>query len=177
MPLKNIRTTSRWIRPLRLKWLRRIWTGKLFIGQWAHGTYGHQRRDTETGSWPPLSMNMEWLVLQSISDMGDTGWNISMWRSARLTWSHSYKLAKGSRCLQWWEQPPYAWKHTPCPMSLPRTLSQGLEKQGQYGTTGKTESDNWTNFWNLIGTWSREHDIEWLHHNPYHASASRKIEL
>lgn len=42
---------------------------------------------------------------KSLSRMGDSGWNLSMWRSARLTLSQSYKPAKGSLYLQWWKQP------------------------------------------------------------------------
>ena len=30
-PLKNIEMTSRWIRMLRLKWLRWIWTGNIRV--------------------------------------------------------------------------------------------------------------------------------------------------
>jgi len=30
-PLRNIKTTSKWIRLLRLKWLRWIWTGNIRV--------------------------------------------------------------------------------------------------------------------------------------------------
>ncbi|KAK4823237.1 hypothetical protein QYF61_000097 [Mycteria americana] len=56
-----------------------------------------------------------------------------MGRPGRLIISHSHKPAKASAmCLQWWKQPPDGWKHIPCPMPPPRTLSWAL-KSKSYG--------------------------------------------
>jgi len=47
-PLRNIKTTTRWIRLPRLKLLRWIWTGNTrmnSIARWAHDTSDHQGRD------------------------------------------------------------------------------------------------------------------------------------
>lgn len=99
-----------------------------------------------------------------------------------LDWlSNSCKPAKGSTmCLQRWKQPPYGWKQYPTSHVAAQNTFLGPWKQAswQHGTTETIESDNWTNFWNnLIDTWSKGHGIEWLHHNPYHTSVSRKIKL
>lgn len=90
------------MRLLRLKWFRWVWTDKLFTGQWAPDTYGHQGRDTlqkrardhevEFSTDTVAHIIHEHRVVlqsskpngQSLSCMGNNGWNLSMWRCARL---------------------------------------------------------------------------------------------
>ncbi|KAK4811051.1 hypothetical protein QYF61_016337 [Mycteria americana] len=73
------------------------------------------------------------------------------------------------------------WLETyPVPHATTRNAILGLEKQvlWQHGTPERIESDNGTHFRNnLIDTWAKEHGIEWVYHIPYHAPASRRIEL
>ncbi|KAK4823896.1 hypothetical protein QYF61_007961, partial [Mycteria americana] len=53
-----------------------------------------------------------------------------MGRPGRLIISQSHKPAKASAmCLQWWKQPADGWKHIPCPMPPPGTLSWALESK------------------------------------------------
>lgn len=191
MPLKNIGTTSRWIWLLRWKWLRWIWTGELFIGQWTYDTRGHQGRDTleMTTGWSlawtllhTLSVNMEWCCNQA-SQMVKVSlvWGAMveiLVCGGMLGFTTLLQTCQGKHVFTVVEATTI-WLEA-YPMSLPRMLSWGLEKQAlwEHGTTETTESDTWTHFWNnLIDSWSKEHGIEWLHHNSYQASASRKIEL
>ncbi|KAK4806170.1 hypothetical protein QYF61_001093 [Mycteria americana] len=90
-----------------------------------------------------------------------------MGRPGRLIISHSHKPTKPSAmCLQWWKQPPDGWKHIPCPMPPPGTLSWALESKS-YGDMAPQRE---------LNTWAKEHGIEWVYHIPYHAPASGKIE-
>ncbi|KAK4815836.1 hypothetical protein QYF61_008439 [Mycteria americana] len=68
----------------------------------------------------------------------------------------------------------------PVPHATARNTILGLEKQvlWQHGTPERIESDNGTHFQNnLTDTRAKEHGPGgWVHHNPYHAPASGKME-
>ena len=67
----------------------------------------------------------------------------------------------------------------PVPNATAQNPILGLEKQvlWRHGTPERTESHNGTHFQNnLIGTWAKQHGIEWVYHIPYHTPASGKIE-
>ena len=65
------------------------------------------------------------------------------------------------------------------PHATAKNTILGLGKQAlwRHGTPERTESENKTHFWNnLLGTWAKEHCIEWVYNIPYNAPASGKTE-
>ncbi|KAK4806821.1 LOW QUALITY PROTEIN: hypothetical protein QYF61_005617 [Mycteria americana] len=123
--------------------------GELFIARWAHDPSGHQGRDA-TYRWAHdggVDLTMD-TIAQVIHECETCAaikqakglkplWYGGGWLKCgeasthgRLIISHSHKPTKASAmCLQCWKQPPDGWKHVPCPMAPPRTLSWALKSK------------------------------------------------
>jgi len=193
-------TTSRWIRLLRLKWLRRIWTGNIRVNclslsgpmtpqtirdaayRWARDqgvgltmdatAQVANKCETCTAIKKAKWVKPQWYGGQWLKYKYGEAWKIDYITLPQTCQYKCHGLTVVEATVRWLET-------YPLPHATAQNAILGLEKQvlWRHGTPGRIESDNGTHFCNsLIDTWDKEHGIKWVYHIPYHAPASGKIQ-
>ncbi|GAB0189077.1 hypothetical protein GRJ2_001373000 [Grus japonensis] len=111
--------------------------GELFIARWAHDTSGHQGRDA-TYSMDAISQvihECETCAAIKQAKRLKPLWYGGQWLKYKYgeAWQIDYNTHKPIKAsimfLQWWKQPLDGWKHIPCPMPPPGTLSWALKSK------------------------------------------------
>ncbi|XP_064902006.1 uncharacterized protein LOC135577289 [Columba livia] len=172
--------------------------GELFLAQWAHDASGHQGRDA-TYKWAcDRGVDLTMDTISQVIHKRETCTEIKQAKRLKAVWyggrwlKYKYGEAwqidyitlpqtrQGKRYVLTMVEATTGWLET---YAVPHATAQntilGLEKQvlWRHGTPERIESDNGTHFKNsIIDNWAKEHGIEWVHHIPYHAPASGKIE-